>query len=105
MYDQYQRMVKYPLVYKVNVVAEVANAMRHKSFQLCNISGLVGDYFIASIENYNPRTDKYFTMTVYRIEREIAAGEPIDYLLATETQDGAYVITEDNELNKYITKE
>lgn len=105
MYDQYQRMVKYPLVYKVNVVAEVANAMRHKSFQLCNISGLVGDYFIASIENYNPGTDKYFTMTVYRIEREIAAGEPIDYLLATETQDGAYVITETNEGDKFITKE
>lgn len=105
MYDQYQKMVKYPLVYKVNVVAELPNAIQHKSFQLCNISGLVGEYYIASIENFNPSTDKYFTMTVYRIEREIAAGEPIDYLLATETQDGAYVITEANELNKYITKE
>ena len=105
MYDQYQKMVKYPLVYKVNVVAEVANAMRHRYFQLCNISGLVGDYFIASIENYNPSTDKYFTMTVYRIEREIAEGEPIDYLLATETPGGAYVITETNEGDKFITKE
>lgn len=44
-------------------------------------------------------------MTVYRIEREIAEGEPIDYLLATETPDGAYVITETNEGDKFITKE
>ena len=104
-YDQYQKMVRFPLVYKVKVVAELAEALQYKSYQHCEVEGLAGTYYIASMDGFNPSTDKYFTMTLYRLEREICEGEDMEYLLATETQGGAYVITEDNELNKFITKE
>lgn len=104
-YTAYQEMVRYPLVYKVRVLADLANAIQHKSYLRCEIEGIVGDFYIASIENYNPATDKYFTMTIYRLQRQIADGEDVYYLLATETIGGAYVITETNENEKFITKE
>lgn len=67
-YDALQSMVLNPICYKAKVKANIKDVLEIKNYQTCTINGIVGLYYISKVESYNPSTDNYLTLTIYRIK-------------------------------------
>lgn len=62
------KVMQNPICYKVKVKATLVDVFNIRNYMRCTINGLVGTYYISKIDSYNPSTDNYLTMTIYRID-------------------------------------
>ncbi|MCQ2608778.1 MAG: hypothetical protein MJ197_08845, partial [Bacteroidales bacterium] len=91
VYSILNEIVRTPIRYEVEVEMNAKLLYNFKHFAICRVDGLVGYYYIQSINDFNPRTDNTMTLTLIKLPPVV-----VDVFKAIITENDIELITEND---------